>query len=153
MKGNKNPCNRKGIKIMCNCNRTIHRVTNIASSSTLVNLTVTNGTNVGNLERFTLLISRCKQVNVASNPLPVTITINNTTMPLLDKNGIQIMSNKIPEYAHGRCVLTSPEAVTTSENASTQDVKANSASTQTSTQTSVKAIDAPYVILYTTPKC
>lgn len=125
---------------MCNCNRTIHRVTNIASSSTLVNLTVTNGTNVGNLERFTLLISRCKQVNVASNPLPVTVTVNNTTMPLLDKNGIQIMSNMIPEYAHGRCVLTSPEAVTTS-------------ATPTENTASVRNIDAPYVILYTTPKC
>lgn len=133
---------------MCNCNRTIHRVTNIASSSTLVNLTVTNSTNVGNLERFTLLISRCKQVNVASNPLPVTVTVNNTAMPLLDKNGIQIMSNMIPEYAHGRCVLTSPEAVTTSVNADVAN-----ADIRNINATSVRNIDAPYVILYTTPKC
>lgn len=126
---------------MCNCNSTVHRVTNLTAGTTTVNLTVTNNTNIGNLEPFTLLISKCKSVSVPASPLPVTITVNDTTMPLLDKNGIQIDSNMIPYCSYGRCVLESPAAVT------------ESASTTTETTAATRDISAPYVILYNTPKC
>lgn len=125
---------------MCNCNSTVHRVTNLTTGTSTVNLTVTNNTNIGNLEPFTLLISKCKSVSVSASPLPVTITINGTAMPLLDKNGIQIQSNMIPYCSYGRCVLEADAAVT--ESAST---------TETSAVT--RDISAPYVILYNTPKC
>lgn len=116
---------------MCNCNDYTHRVTNITADTTLVNLSVTNNSNIGQLEPFQLVISRCKQVSVANNPLPVTITVNGTVMPLLDYNGIQVMSNKIPLRACGTCVLTAPEPVTSSV-------------AETATE---RAITAPYIIL------
>lgn len=124
---------------MCNCNTTVHRVTNLTTGTTTVNLAVTNDTNIGNLEPFTLIISKCKSVNIPASPLPVTITINDTAMPLLDKNGIQIQSNMIPYYSHGRCVLEATTAVTES--------------TDSATQATVRDITVPYVILYNTPRC
>ena len=117
---------------MCNCNINVHRVTQITTGTT-VNLSVTNSTNIGNLQPFQLLISQRKSLTIPASPLPVTITVNNVAIPLLNQNGIQILSNKIPLYSYGKYVS---ETITT---------------TQGENETTTFAITPPYVILYDTP--
>ena len=110
----------------CNCNPNVHRVTAITVGTGAVDLSVTNNTNVGNSQPFVLLISKCKSATLPAGPLPVTVTLNGTAIPLLDQNGRQILSNKIPRNACGEVVLVSSAA----------DAPAT----------------PPYVILYNTPK-
>ena len=109
---------------MCNCNSSIHRVLSMTVGES-VNLTVTDSTNIGDKENFGFTISCKKAMNIPAAPLPVTMTINNVAMPVLDKNGQQIMSNVLPKRAFGAVVLDSNSTTTV----------------------------APYLILYTTPCC
>lgn len=118
----------------CNCNKNIHWVTAITTGTSAVNLTVTNSTNIGNLQPFKLLISRCERANISAAPLPVTVTVNTVAVPLLNQNGVQILSNKIPRCAIGKYVSTTTATTTEGgDNATTL------------------AVTPPYVILYNTP--
>ena len=78
----------------CNCNNT-HKVTEVAVSETAVALTVSNSTDIGNLEKFNLLMNKTVS-GITANPVPVTITVNNVSVPLKNRFGQQIQSNKIP---------------------------------------------------------
>lgn len=109
---------------MCNCNSNIHRVTAI-TVGTSVDLAVTDDTNIGDKESFGFTISCKKSMTIPAAPLPVTITLNGVSMPVLDRNGQQVLSNVLPRKAFGRVILTS------------------------NTTSAV----APYLILYTTPCC
>lgn len=109
---------------MCNCNSNIHRVISITVGES-VDLAVTDNTNIGNQERFGLIISCKKAMTIPAAPLPVTITINGVAMPVLDKNAQQVMSNTLPRKAFGKVILSS----------------------------NTTTVTAPYLILHTTPCC
>ncbi|MBQ6908106.1 MAG: hypothetical protein IJQ28_06985 [Clostridia bacterium] len=80
----------------CNCNDT-HRVLTVAYTGTAIQLTVTDSMNIGNLERFNLVV--CKPVSslVTGAPVPVTITVNGTTnIPVKNAFGLPLMSDVVP---------------------------------------------------------
>ena len=93
------------------------------TAGTSVNLTVTSSNNVGDGDVF---IFRCPVTirdNVITTPTPVFVTINGVTnIPLKNKFGKQIMSDRVPKRAYGYYI----------------------ADTESETP-------APYVILVTTP--
>ena len=75
----------------CNCNNNplVHRVSAITVGTDTVDLTVTNPTDVGNLDTFIFI--RCQAVTgITGSPLPVTITINGETIPLVNRFSKQI---------------------------------------------------------------
>lgn len=109
---------------MCNCNF-VHRVTSITPGTANVALAVTDDTNIGNMEPFIMLISKCKSMQIAAAPLPVVVNVNGTSVPVLDRNGQQVMSNVIPRKSEGIYIETS----------------------------NTTTVTAPYVLLYTTPCC
>lgn len=86
----------------------VHKITAITASDTDVNITVLNSTDIGNLEPFAIRTCGCVNYTPPTSPLPVTITVNGTNVPLLNKYSIQILSNHIPAYAYGAYVV--PEA-------------------------------------------
>lgn len=93
---------------MCNCQTcsNVHNVTAITDNTTSVELTVSNSTDIGNLQPFILI--RNKSVSVPTAPVPVTININGESIALQNKYGLQIQSNHLPRRAVGAYV--SPES-------------------------------------------
>ena len=92
------------------------------TAGTSVNLTVTSSNNVGDGDAF---IFRCPVTirdNVITTPVPVFVTINGSNIPIKNKFGQQILSDRTPKRAFGYYI-----ADTASET------------------------PAPYVILVTTP--
>lgn len=90
---------------MCNCQtcQNVHVVTAITDNTTDIELTVSNSTDIGSLQNFILV--RNKAVSVPTAPVPVTINVNGTAVPLLNKYSIQIQSNRLPRRAFGAYVV------------------------------------------------
>lgn len=109
---------------MCNCQncQNVHYVISATDNTTDVELTITNPADIGNLDPFILIMN--KNVQVPTAPVPVTVNINGTAVPLNNKYGLQILSNRIPRRAVGAYVAP----------------------------TTTPATD-PYVILFSTPYC
>lgn len=105
------------------CNNFKHVLERITLTDTNVVLTVSNSTNIGNLEIFELAVPCNKSIKdaVTGSPLPVLINVNGEDVALYNKNSIQIKSNHVPRRSKGSYV--------------------------------VSATGTPYVILYTTPVC
>lgn len=92
-------------------------------AGTSLTLTVTSSTNVGDGDAFIFRCPVTVRDNVTGVPVPVFININGVaTIPLKDKFGQQILSDRVPKRAFGYYIADS----------------------QASTP-------APYVILVTTP--
>ncbi len=89
---------------MCNCQncQNVHSVTSVTDNTTNIELTVSNSTDIGNLDPFILIMN--KSVTVPSAPVPVNINVNGTAIPLYNKYAIQIQSNRIPRRAVGAYV-------------------------------------------------
>lgn len=79
-----------------NCyNPYFHKVTNLIASDTAVNMTVTNDTNISSLDCFELILCTNPDAVVTGEPLPYTITINGTAVPLNNKFGLPIYTNRL----------------------------------------------------------
>lgn len=78
-----------------NCSN-FHRVTEVNVTDTQVVLTVTDATNIGNLERFNLICRKPISSLVTTAPLPVFVTANGTTVPIKNAFGLPLMSNVVP---------------------------------------------------------
>lgn len=89
---------------MYNCQTcsNVHYVTNITDNTTSIELTVSNSTDIGNLQPFILV--RNRGVSVPTAPVPVTININGESVELQNKYGLQILSNRLPRRAVGAYV-------------------------------------------------
>lgn len=85
-----------------NCSN-VHSVIAITDNTTSIDLTVSNSTDIGNLQPFILI--RNKSVSVPTAPVPVTINVNGTSVELQNKYGIQIQSNRLPRRAVGSYVV------------------------------------------------
>lgn len=81
----------------------MHSVQAITDNTTSIDLTVSNSTDIGNLQPFILI--RNKSVSVPTAPVPVTINVNGTSVELQNKYGIQIQSNRLPRRAVGAYVV------------------------------------------------
>ena len=80
---------------MCNCN--FHRAVNVTYSGTNVAIEFTNSTDIGSKEPFNIVV--CKPVSslVTGAPVPVVTNINGVAnIPLRDRYGLPLMSNKVP---------------------------------------------------------
>lgn len=82
---------------MCNCNNNYHRAVNVTYSGTNVAIEFTNTNDIGTKEPFNIVV--CKPVSslVTGAPVPVVTTINGVAnIPLRDRYGLPLMSNKVP---------------------------------------------------------
>lgn len=78
----------------CNCGN-IHKISNVTVSGATVALTADNSTDIGDLQRFNILMNKTIS-GIVAEPLPVTISVNGETIPLKNRFGQQILSNKVP---------------------------------------------------------
>ena len=82
----------------CNCNNDTHRAVNVTYSGTNVAIEFTNSTDIGTKEPFNIVV--CKPVSslVSGSPVPVVTEINGVAnIPLRDRFGLPLMSNKVPK--------------------------------------------------------
>ena len=72
-----------------------HRTTAVTSTDTNVVLTVTNSTNISNLQDFDLIICNNISQVVTGSPLPVQVNVNGTAVSLLNRYSLPIKSNRL----------------------------------------------------------
>jgi hypothetical protein len=58
-------------------------------------LTVTNPNNVGNFDRFCLVLTICPNSVITGVPVEYTVTINGTAVPIIDRWGYPITSDRL----------------------------------------------------------
>ena len=79
------------------CNN-FHRATSVTYSGTNVAIDFTNSTDISSKEPFNIIV--CKPVSslVTGAPVPVVTNINGVAnIPLRDRFGLPLMSNKVPK--------------------------------------------------------
>lgn len=92
-----------------NCNN-FHRVTLVTVTADQVEFTVTDSTNIGNLERFNLICRKPVSSLVTTEPLPVYANVNGTAVPIKNAFGLPLMSNVVPfGITPGRYVVDTTE--------------------------------------------
>ena len=101
---------RKGkIKMTCNCNcncgtfkcsRFVHRVVTTTAGATLA-LVTTNSDNINDKDPYKFIVNACALNNLPETPVPVTVEVNGTQVPLWNKYGEQLLSSAIPREAVG----------------------------------------------------
>lgn len=77
------------------CNPYFHKATSLTASDTAVNMTITNNTNISSLDCFELVLCVNPNSVVTGEPLPYTITVNGTAVPLNNKFGLPIYTNRL----------------------------------------------------------
>jgi hypothetical protein len=101
----------------------VHIVETAVYNGTSLTLTVTNSLNIGNNDPFVFRCPVTVRDNITGSPVPVFVNINGVaTIPLEDKFGRQILSDRVPKSACGNYIVPTTEGET------------------------------PYVILLTTPR-
>lgn len=76
----------------CNCCANLHKTTALSTAGLL---TVTNPNNVGNFDKFCLVLTICPDSVITGVPVAYTVTINGTAVPVIDKWGYPIMSDRL----------------------------------------------------------
>lgn len=76
----------------CNCCEHLHKTTALSAAGLL---TVTNPTNIGNFDRFCLILTICPDSVITGVPVEYTVTINGTAVPIIDKWGYPITSDRL----------------------------------------------------------
>lgn len=81
----------------CNCNTKpyFHKITSLTSGDDAVNMTATNSTNISSLDYFELVLCVNPNTVVSAEPLPFTITVNGTAVPLYNKYSLPIYTNRL----------------------------------------------------------
>lgn len=95
----------------CNCCERLHKTTALSAAGLL---TVTNATNVGNFDRFCLLLTICPNSVITTAPVAYTVTINGTAVPIWDMWGLPVMSDRLRtrKVYKGRYITTGTPHVT-----------------------------------------
>lgn len=78
-----------------NCDRFLHKVTSLTATATAVNMTITNPTNVSDLDKFNLILCVNPDSVVTGEPLPYTITVNGAAVELQNKYGLPIYTSRL----------------------------------------------------------
>ena len=80
---------------MCNCcnNCCIHKVTSATADTTALTLAFSPAVGANDKQRFCFVI--CTTLPNMASPLPVQLTVNGATVPLLNKYGNVVYSNAI----------------------------------------------------------
>ena len=83
----------------CNCNPYFHKVTNLTSvgegEQTGVSMTITNDTNISNLDYFELVLCVNPNSVVTGAPVPYDITVNGESVNLVNKYSLPIYTNRL----------------------------------------------------------
>lgn len=70
----------------------LHKTTALSTAGLL---TVTNSTNVGNFDKFCLLLTICPNSVITGAAVPYTVTVNGANIPILDKWGYPITTDRL----------------------------------------------------------
>lgn len=92
-----NNCNNCG---NCKCSRFVHRVVTTTAGETLA-LVTTNSDNINDKDPYVFIANARIINNLPETPVPVTVEVNGTQVPLWNKYGEQILSSAIPRNANG----------------------------------------------------
>lgn len=76
----------------CNCCENLHKTTALSVAGLL---TVTNPNNIGNFDRFCLLLTICPDSVITGVPVAYTVTINGTAVPVWDMWGLPVMTDRL----------------------------------------------------------
>ena len=76
------------------CNN--HRVVTVTNTGTTIELSLTESTNIGDMERFNVICRKPVSALVTTAPLPVTAVINGTAIPVRNVYGQPLLSNVVP---------------------------------------------------------
>lgn len=79
---------------MITCN-TFHKSTALTVTGGNLVMTVTNSTNISNLDDFELVMCQKPSNVVTTAPIPMQITINGTAVSLLNRYSLPIYSNRL----------------------------------------------------------
>ena len=79
----------------CCYNPYFHKVTALTAGADSVEMTITNPTNISNLDYFELVLCVNSDTVVTGEPLPFTININGTAVPLVNKYALPINTNRL----------------------------------------------------------
>lgn len=79
----------------CCYNPYFHKGTALTATDTAVEITITNPTNVSDLDCFEFVLCVNPNTVVTGDPLPYTINVNGTAVALLNNLGIQINTNRL----------------------------------------------------------
>ena len=92
---------------MCRCNNYNHKVETVTNTGTALDLDLTDKANIGNLERFNLVVCRAISTAVTGDPLPITTTINGVAaIPVKNSLGQPLLSDVVPYgKTYGRFVM------------------------------------------------
>ena len=85
--------------MVCNCRNNInHKVETVTNTGTALDLELTDTSNIGDLERFNLVVNSIAiSPVVTGDPLPITTTINGVaSIPIKNSLGQPLMSNVVP---------------------------------------------------------
>lgn len=77
------------------CRHFEHKVTSLTASDTAVNMTITNNTNISDLDCFELVLCVNPNTVVTGAPLPYTITVNGTAVSLYNKYYLPVYTNRL----------------------------------------------------------
>lgn len=80
---------------MTNYCNTFHKSTALTVTGDNLVMTVTNSTNLSNLDNFELVMCQNPSTVVTTAPIPIQITINGTAVTLLNKYSLPIYSNRL----------------------------------------------------------
>lgn len=79
----------------CNCRPYFHKVTALTAGDASVEMTITNPTNISSLDYFELVLCVNPDTVVTGDPLPYTVNVNGTAVPLLNKYSLPINTNRL----------------------------------------------------------
>lgn len=105
----------------------VHIVETVINSGANVTLSVTNSLNISDRDFFAFRCPVTIRDNITGSPLPVSVNVNGVAVPLLNRFGLQVLSDRVPKRAFGNYIVKT----TTTSDATTQE---------------------PYVILLDTPR-
>ncbi|MBO7735326.1 MAG: hypothetical protein J6S67_22360 [Methanobrevibacter sp.] len=77
----------------CNCNCPYKHTTTALSTAGL--LTVTNADNVGNFDKFCLILTINPNAVITGPAVDYTVTVNGTAVPILDRWGYPITTDRL----------------------------------------------------------
>lgn len=79
--------------MVCSCNCPfLHKTTALSAAGLL---TVTNDTNVGNFDKFCLVLTISPDAVITTAPVEYTVTINGAAVPILDRWGYPITTDRL----------------------------------------------------------
>lgn len=76
----------------CNCCENLHKTSALTAAGLL---TVTNPNNIGNFDRFCLVLTINPDSIITGEPVAYTVTLNGTAVPLIDRWGYPITSDRL----------------------------------------------------------